>query len=295
MRALLAVFAHPDDEAFGPGGTLALYAARGVAVHLICATRGEAGDSDAQDAGDREELASRREQELRCAAAELGLSGLHLLGYRDSGMPGWAANRHPRALIQADPATVAAQIAGTMRELQPQVVLTFDPFGVYGHPDHIFIHRATLAAFQALTGAAVAFPRAPASDAPGTTPAELSGRLEKLYCVAPARIFARWLVRLLPLFGGDPEHAGRNHDINLRAAAERQLPVTTVIDIARVYDAKERATACHVSQAPGRRSMWGRMPRWLIRRQQARETFYRASPPFAPGERIELDFFEGIE
>jgi len=274
MRTLLAVFAHPDDETFGPGGTLATYAAQGVAVHLVCATRGEAGDSDLDDWGECETLACRREQELRCAAAILGIRGLHVLGYRDSGMPGWAANQHPQALIQADPEAVAAQIADIMRRLRPQVVLTFDPYGVYGHPDHIFIHHATRRAYEGL--------------APDERP-------PKLYFVAPARVFSRWLVRLMPLFGADPERAGRNRDINLRAVVEHQLPITTVISIRSAYEAKERASACHSSQASGPRSIWGRLPRPLVRRIMGQETFYRAAPPFRPGERLERDLFEGIE
>jgi LmbE family N-acetylglucosaminyl deacetylase len=141
-RTLLAVFAHPDDESFGPGGTLAKYAAEGVAVHLICATLGEAGESDTPELGECEDLPCRREQELRCAADILGLAEVHLLGYRDSGMAGSPANQHPRALMQADPDVLAEQVADLMRRLRPQVALTFDPFGGYGHPDHIAMHRA---------------------------------------------------------------------------------------------------------------------------------------------------------
>jgi LmbE family N-acetylglucosaminyl deacetylase len=255
-RILLAVFAHPDDETFGPGGTLARYAAQGVAVHLICATRGEAGESDLADLGDCEDLACRREKELRCAAEILGLAEIHLLGYRDSGMAGSAANRHPQALVQADPGVLAGQVADLMRSLRPQVVLTFDAYGGYGHPDHIAMHNAAVAAFE----------RLPEGERP-----------QKLYFT----VFPRTTV-------------GKNRDINLRAALEHELPITTRVDVSATYDVKQRAAACHSSQSSGPGSFWGRLPRWLVRRWQATETFYRARPAFQPGERMERDLFAEV-
>jgi len=273
LRTLLAVFAHPDDETFGPGGTLAKYAAEGVAVHLVCATRGEAGESDVTDWGACEDLACRREEELRCAASILGLTEVHLLGYRDSGMAGSPANHHPQALIQADPDVLAGQVADLMRQLRPQVVLTFDPYGGYGHPDHIAMHRATVAAFE----------RLPEGERP-----------QKLYFAAFPHTTLRWSVRLMPLFGADPTAVGKNRDINLRVVLEHELPITTRIDIRATYDVKQRAAACHSSQQSGPRSFWGRLPAWLVRRWQSTETFYRAVPPFKPDERVERDLFAGI-
>src|SRR3989304_5201223 len=87
-KKILAALAHPDDESFGMGGTLALYAQRGVDVHLVCATRGEAGTVEAEHLEGYASIAERRVAELRCAALRLGLSGVHFLDYRDSGMPG---------------------------------------------------------------------------------------------------------------------------------------------------------------------------------------------------------------
>ena len=89
-----------------------------------------------------------REHELCCAAEALGLRKVHFLGYRDSGMPGTADNQNPQALVQAPVEKVAAQVAAYIRELQPQVVLTFDPVGGYMHPDHIAIHNATVLGFE---------------------------------------------------------------------------------------------------------------------------------------------------
>ena len=273
MRTLLAVFAHPDDETFGPGGTLAKYAAEGVAVHLICATRGEVGESDLDDLGDCEDLACRREQELRCAADVLGLTEIHFLGYQDSGMAGSPANQHPRALVQADPNALAEQVADLMRRLRPQVALTFDPYGGYGHPDHIAMHHATVAAFERLPE---------------------RGRPQKLYFTVFPRTTLRWTVRLMPLFGVDPEAVGKNRDINLRAVLEHELPITTKIDTGPYYEVKEQAAACHKSQLSGPGSFWGRLPRWLVRRWRSTETFHRAAPAFRRGERVERDLFTGI-
>jgi LmbE family N-acetylglucosaminyl deacetylase len=273
MRTLLAVFAHPDDESFGPGGTLAKYGAEGMAVHLICATRGEAGDSDMSAPGECEDLACRREQELRCAAGILGLRDVHLLDYRDSGMTGSLASQHPRALVQADPDVLAEQVSDIMRRLRPQVVLTFDPFGGYGHPDHIAVHRATVRAFERLSS---------------------EERPQKLYFTTFPRAFLRWLLPLMPLFGVNPRAVGKNQDIDLRAMLEHEWPTTTRIDTIATYDVKLRAAACHSSQVSGPGSFWGRLPRWLVRRWQSTETFYRATPPFRQGERVERDLFIGI-
>src|ERR671937_2056394 len=129
-KTLLAVFAHPDDETFGPGGTLALYARRGVDVHLLCATRGELGEAPSDLRG-YASTAEMREAELRCASEVLALKSVRFLGYRDSGMPGSPDNRHPQATVMSPLDEVARKIACHMRELTPQVVITFDPIGGY--------------------------------------------------------------------------------------------------------------------------------------------------------------------
>ena len=274
MTTILTVLAHPDDETFGPGGTLAKYAAQGVAVHLVCATRGEAGGSDLEDLSDCEDLACRREEELRCAVKTLGISELHLLGYRDSGMAGTPSNQHPDALIQADPQHVAEQIAQFMRQLRPEVVVTFDPYGAYGHPDHIAMHRATVAAIESL----------PSSEQPA-----------KLYFHTIPYTALRLAVRLLPLFGVNPEAVGRNKDINLRDILRHKMPVTTSIDISSTYDVKERAAQCHSSQLSGSGSVWGRLPEWLVKRMQSTDTFHRARPAFETGERREHDLLAELK
>jgi mycothiol S-conjugate amidase len=139
---LLGIFAHPDDESFGPGGTLARYAAEGAAVHVCTLTDGAAGTAD-PDCWDclegYEDLAQRRLEELRCAVQILG-GHLHFMGYRDSGMAGNPANDHPDALINRPLEDVTRRLTRLIRELQPDAVITHDDTGNYFHPDHIYTY-----------------------------------------------------------------------------------------------------------------------------------------------------------
>ncbi len=123
---LLATFAHPDDEGFGTGGTLAHYAAAGGQAGLVCATRGEVGEISDPDLATPETLPEVREAELRCAGQKLGLSELTFLGYRDSGMAGTPENEDLRAFANAPAAEVVARLVGLIRRWRPQVIVTFD-------------------------------------------------------------------------------------------------------------------------------------------------------------------------
>jgi LmbE family N-acetylglucosaminyl deacetylase len=136
---LLAVFAHPDDETFRPGGTLALLALSGVHVHLLTATRGQAGASGNPPLCTPEDLPAMRERELRCACATLGIQPPRLLDYEDG------------KLSEAEPDRVIAQILESIHEIQPQVLLTFGPDGLSGHPDHIAIGQWTSESFRRCT------------------------------------------------------------------------------------------------------------------------------------------------
>ena len=189
---LLAVLAHPDDETFGMGGTLALYARQGVKVYLVCATRGEVGEVDADYLKGYETVADRRESELRCAAGILGLTDVFFLGYRDSGMPGTPDNHHPQALVMAPVEKVAEEVAHYIRLLKPKVVITFDPIGGYRHPDHIAIQQATVQAFD-LAGKEPLF-----ND--GLPPFQP----QRLFFHVMPRQFLRFMVRIMPLIGQRP-------------------------------------------------------------------------------------------
>jgi LmbE family N-acetylglucosaminyl deacetylase len=152
-QTLLALYAHPDDEAFGMGGTLAHYAADGADVTLVCATRGEVGEIAEGVDATPETLGQVREAELRCAADTVGVRQLIFLDYRDSGMAGTPENADPRAFVNAPAEEVVPRLVGIIRRVRPQVVVTFEPNGGYGHPDHITIHCHTVTAFHAAADA----------------------------------------------------------------------------------------------------------------------------------------------
>lgn len=145
----MAIFAHPDDES-AVGGTLARYAKQGVEVRLVCATRGEVGEISDASLATQGTLGSVRQMELEAACDVLGIGTPRFLAWRDSGMEGSSENEDPRALIQADPKAVIEAMVAHMAMFQPNVVITFEPFGWYGHPDHQAVSRLATAAFQKL-------------------------------------------------------------------------------------------------------------------------------------------------
>jgi N-acetyl-1-D-myo-inositol-2-amino-2-deoxy-alpha-D-glucopyranoside deacetylase len=156
-RSILFVHAHPDDESIGTGATMAHYAAQGAHVTLVTCTLGEEGEihvpSLLQLAADQaDQLGGYRLGELREACAVLGVSDHRFLGgagrYRDSGMMGTPANEHPRCFWRADLDEAAGHLVEIMREVRPQVLVTYDPNGFYGHPDHIQAHRVAMRAVE---------------------------------------------------------------------------------------------------------------------------------------------------
>lgn len=233
---ILSVLAHPDDESFGMGGTLALYAQKGCDVYLVCATRGEVGDVDPKHMQGFSSIAELREGELRCAAGHLGLKGVFFLDYRDSGMPGSPDNLHPDAQVAHPVDEVAGKVVKHIRDLKPNVVLTFDPIGGYRHPDHIHIHNATVLAFEK------------ADDASFHPEAGKPFKPEKLFFHTFPRGFLKLVVRLMPLFGQNPRKFGRNGDIDMKSIAEVHFPTHTKVNISSVQEKKAAASACHASQ-----------------------------------------------
>lgn len=143
---ILAVFAHPDDEAFSVGGTLTHYARKGVRVVLACATRGEAGKITVPGMT-VDDLGVQREQELRRACEALEIEPPIFLDYHDSGRYERTRTSDPIAMMNVNPLDVEVKLRALIADLRPQVILTFDPHGGYGHVDHLQIHRATSAAF----------------------------------------------------------------------------------------------------------------------------------------------------
>lgn len=277
-KTILAVLAHPDDESFGLGGTLALYAQKGYDTYLVCTTRGEAGTVDTEYLNGFKDTAELRTAELNRAAKILGLKEVFFLGYRDSGMPGTEENKHPDAQINHSVDEVAGKVVKYIRELKPDVVITFDPIGGYKHPDHIHLHKATVLAFEK------------AGDPTFHPESGLPFKPRVLYYQVFSRRVLRWMVRMMPLFGKDPTKFGRNQDVNLRELAEVEFPIHVRLDITPVADIKYEAGRQHASQGGSqmRRGWMG----WMTRLLGEREEFMRAYPRVENGRhKIANDLF----
>jgi N-acetyl-1-D-myo-inositol-2-amino-2-deoxy-alpha-D-glucopyranoside deacetylase len=174
-RSLLLVHAHPDDESIGTGATMAKYAAEGARVTLVTCTLGEIGEIIPPDLAHflPDELGEYRIGELDAACEALGVTDHRFLGgpgrYRDSGMMGMEENEDPRCFWQAPVPEAAALLAKIIEEVQPQAIVTYDPNGFYGHPDHIQAHRvaweARLLAARSSRFFATAMPRTAAAQA----------------------------------------------------------------------------------------------------------------------------------
>lgn len=280
-KTILAVLAHPDDETFGLGGTLAFYARQGCDVYYLCATRGEAGSADEEHLNGYKDAAEMRTDELMRAAKILGLKDVFFLGYQDSGMPGMEANKHPDAQINHSIDEVAGRVVRYIRELQPDVVLTFDPIGGYKHPDHIHIHNATVLAFEK------------ADDASFHPEAGSPFKPRALYYHVFPSWFLKWAVRLMPLFGKDPRKWGRNKDIDLTDLIA-DFPVHVSVNVRPVAAIKRQASAQHASQGGGasgfRLSLFAIM-NWLL---GGKDEYMRAYPPVNGKFRKRRDLFDGI-
>lgn len=280
-KKILAVLAHPDDETFGMGGTLALYKQRGYETYYVCATRGEVGSADAEYMHGFKDTAEMRTDELNRAAKILGLKEVHFLGYRDSGMPGMEANNHPDAQINHPIEEVAGKVVKHIRDIKPDIVVTFDPIGGYKHPDHIHIHKATVMAF------------ANADDETFYPEAGEAFKPKALYYQVFPRGFLKAMVRILPLFGKDPTKWGRNGDINLKDLASVDFPVHVRLDVRKVAEIKLHASEQHASQGGKQmnRGFFG-----VVRKVFGeREDFMRAHPPVNGDFKRQGDLFDGLE
>ncbi|GAB4581259.1 MAG: PIG-L family deacetylase [Anaerolineales bacterium] len=282
QKTLVAILAHPDDESFGMGGTLALYARQGVKVYYICMTGGESGTVDPHFLENYNSVAELRYDELKCAAEKLGLAGVIMAGYRDSGMPGTPDNAHPEALVNQPVEQVAARLVHFIRELRPQVIITHDPIGGYKHPDHIATHRAVLRAFHT-AGDVSAYPDEPLPPF----------RPQKLYYSTLSKRMMKIFARLLPLFGQNPRQFGRNKDVDILALIEEgDFPIHVQIDYTPFRAIQQAASACHASQLPGGPPNRGLM-NWIFRFLRQKDTYMRAYPEAERSLR-EQDLFEGV-
>lgn len=262
MKKLMAVFAHPDDETFSIGGTLAKIASDELEISLVVATRGEEGQIAAAVDADRSNLGEIRESELNCAARALGVDRLHLLGYRDSGMQGDPANEHPQAFINAPAAEVTARLVALIRAHRPEVVITFEPNGGYGHPDHIAIHRYTREAFSAA---------ADPSAYPETGEAWEVGRL--YYTAIPRSFFDEMRERMVEAGIDTSELDWLDSDQNHWTEEDIDL----IVDVSGSVEDKWAALECHQTQF-GPDHLFRKLPSGVSKALLAREYFARAWP-----------------
>lgn len=263
---LMAVLAHPDDESLGMGGILAGYAAEGVDTYLVTATRGERGwFGEEQDYPGPEALGRIREAELYAAAEVLGLKEVTFLDYLDG------------ELDRADHAEAVAKIVAEIRRVRPQVVVTFDPNGVYGHPDHIAISQFATAAIVAAADPSY----------PGVNGYLPPHRVSKLYyrAFAPAEQLAYEAA-----FG---ELVMTIDGVDRRATAWPEWAITTRIDTEAYWPQVWQAVACHQTQLPGYQ-MLKDLPDDYHQALWGAQNFYRAFSLVNGGREVETDLFAGL-
>lgn len=276
-RTLLAIYAHPDDEAGSGGGTLAQYAADGVNVALVCATRGEVGEIAEETLATPETLPQVREQELRNAANALGVGEVIFLDYRDSGMAGTDDNENPAALVNASEDDVVSQLVGVIRRLKPQVIMTFDPTGWYGHPDHVAMHKHAVSAFHAAADA----DRFPEQGAAWST-----SRL-----VYPVWMKSRF-IDMRDRLQGMGIDASRFDRFDQEGIGWLDDDIHVIMDVSATVDAKWKALNCHQTQF-GTFHIYQMMPEDMVMEFLSTETYALGYPEPSPSMRLS-DLFEGI-
>ncbi|ETX00655.1 MAG: hypothetical protein ETSY1_10345 [Candidatus Entotheonella factor] len=233
---ILFAFAHPDDEGFATGGTLAMLVDQGARIILVCATNGDVGEISDPALATPETLGHVRQEELRRAMAITGVQDIRFLNYRDSGMANTEDNQHPNALMQADPDQVVGQLVAMIRETRPQAIVTHDPTGGYGHPDHTTICQHATTAFR-LAGDASAYPEQLSEAQPPWAPSLL------YYVCFPRSTFRRMWQSMLDQ-GVTPPFASKEIDVLGTPDDE----VTTVLDVGRFVDTKIASLNCHRTQ-----------------------------------------------
>jgi len=262
---LCGIFAHPDDETLGTGGTLARCAAEGVETFVITATRGQSGRyRDGSGHPGPEELGRIREGELRAACDVLGVKEVQVLGYRD------------KELDRADPVEITETLVGHLRRIRPEVVVTFDPAGAYGHPDHIAICQLATAAVVAAADPSVALP--------GNDPVH---GVSKLYYMAWTRAKADAYQTALKKLVSRVDGAER------AAVPWEDWAITTVVDTSEQWETVWKAVQCHASQVSAYVSL-AELPEEEHRAIWGSQEFYRAMSRVNGGRERETDLFAGL-
>jgi LmbE family N-acetylglucosaminyl deacetylase len=265
LRKLMCVVAHPDDESLGMGGTLAKYANEGINTYLVTATRGERGWFGAEtDYPGPETLGRLRVAELEAAAQILGLQAVNFLDYRDG------------ELAQAEPTGVVNTLVRHLRKIRPHVVVTFDPFGGYGHPDHIAISQLATAAVVAAAD--------PNYHNDAGWPAH---RVSKLYFRVVTQTEAAAYQAIFGELVMEIDGAKRSF------VAWPDWAITTWLDTSAYRPQVWQAVACHQSQLPNYQILQD-LPDGHHRRLWDSQTYYRTFSLVNGGGQPESDLFAGL-
>lgn len=268
---VLATYGHPDDEG-QVTGTLRHLIQEGAAVTMVCATRGEVGEISDPLLATPDTLGYVRELELRAAMAQIGLFDVRFLPYRDSGMAGTQENEDMRCLHAQDPDTVVEQYVCLIREIRPHVVFTWDPNGGYGHPDHVAVHRHTVAAFD-VAGDGEAYPEA----GPPWQPKELYWGARTM-----KRMATMWFE--LERRGLLPEPMDPERRERLEKAMAEPDPIASIIHDVRDHAEYKRAAAGMHRTQFGENSIFARIPEEFRTDFYGEERFYRARPEWDGSE-----------
>ena len=282
---VLSVHAHPDDEASKGAATIARYHAEGVHTVLVTCTGGEAGDilNPAADTAEaREDLAAVRMRELDDAVSIIGYDALHLLGYRDSGMPDTEPNAHPENFANADLDEAVGRLVRIVRDERPQVMITYsnDPGG-YSHPDHIRVHEISVLAFER------------SGDPEWYPDAGEPWQVLKLYYSSG---FSRARVQAMHDWFIANEEESPFAEWVERWPEEAVDPTTTRIDVGEFIDVGRAALLAHKTQVAAD-SFWFKVPAEVARDLHPWEDFVLArslvESTSVDGE-LETDLFDGV-
>jgi LmbE family N-acetylglucosaminyl deacetylase len=268
---LMAVHAHPDDEASSTGGVLASYSAQGIRTVVVTCTNGEFGDAPGQvkpgqEGHDEQAVAQLRLAELRQSCKILGVTNLELLGYHDSGMPEWEYRSRADAFCNIPQELVVGRLTALMERYRPQVVVSYDPMGAYQHPDHVHAARCAAAA-------------ADASQIPA-----------KFYQIAMRR--SGWRkVREALLAAGEPMDEWEETPEDREKMELEEQRITTTVDISDVLALKREALMSHASQIAD--SWFSKIPPAVAADVFGQESFIRVTD--RTGAPVpETDLFAGL-
>jgi LmbE family N-acetylglucosaminyl deacetylase len=258
-------------------GALLQYSISGVETGLVCATRGEVGEIADPSLATPENLGEVREGEMRAAAEVLGVHNLWFLDYRDSGMAGTADNQDPRAFAQASAAEVVGKLVRIIRQFRPQVMVTFDETGGYGHPDHIAIYRHTTSAFYAA---------ADAMQYPEHGPAHM---VSKLYYTA----FPRSFVRQMGEWMKSQNYEGSFSNLDPEKLGIPDELISVWLNVERWQEIKAQSWSMHRTQMDPNNAL-AQLPEEAVRKWRSSEYYQLAASRVGPDVGSENDLFARV-